>query len=307
LHHSGCARFTADECIGFEARLSIMAKRIAILLHKNESRFSLPRFAIWHLAQVWREEDIRVIFLFGIKKFVPADLAILHVDLTVVPEPYIEFAHRYPLVLNGNSRDIRKSTFSRHMVKAGDGYEGPVLVKSELNYGGAPERKLLGSFASRLSMRITTRFSSLRSGSQKSKVLFRSPMDYRIFDNICAVPENWRKRDDILIEQFLPEREDGLYCLRNYHFLGRHGVCVLRRAPSPIVNISTVIDRREVEPAAEIVEAASKIGLDFGKLDYVLHDGRPVLLDVNKTPGAGKSASYPAMSRVWAKGIKQYL
>jgi hypothetical protein len=284
-----------------------MTKRIAILFHEHERRRSLPRFAIWHLAKVWQEEGIQVIFLFGVHKYLAADLVLLHVDLTRVPDKYFEFAGRYPAILNGRIQDIRKSIFSRHQVKPEDGYEGPVIVKSELNYAGEPERKLLGSLVSRLSMRIKTRFPFLQSKSQSLQPVFRSPADYKIFDNKHSVPKNWYERDDILVEKFLPELQDGFYCLRNYHCLGDRGICVLRRSKNPIINSSTAMDRREVEPAAEIVEAARSMRLDYGKLDYVLSGGKPILLDINKTPGAGKSDAYFAMCREWAQGIKRYL
>jgi len=39
-------------------------------------------------------------------------------------------------------RDIRKSAFSRNLVRPGDGWDGPVIVKSDLNCAGRPERLL---------------------------------------------------------------------------------------------------------------------------------------------------------------------
>jgi hypothetical protein len=60
-----------------------MTKSIAIIFHRNERIKRLLRFAIWHLAEVWKKENITVFFLFGTEKYVPADLALLHVDLPV--------------------------------------------------------------------------------------------------------------------------------------------------------------------------------------------------------------------------------
>ena len=105
-----------------------MQKSIAVIFHKNERINRLPRFAIWHLAQIWQKEKIRVVMLFGTGKYVPADLALLHVDLSVVPDEYLDFARRYPLVLNGVLKDIRKSLFSTIRVKREDNYEGKVIV-----------------------------------------------------------------------------------------------------------------------------------------------------------------------------------
>jgi hypothetical protein len=284
-----------------------MTKSIAIIFHKNERASSLPRFAVWHLAEAWRKENINVSLLFGVRKFVPADLALLHVDLTTVPAEYLDFAHRYPVVLNGRITDIRKSSFSRHRVKPDDGYRGKVIVKSERNYAGEPERKLLGTPLSRLALRVTCRMPFLRRSGGGSAPDFRAPRDYRIFDSPDSVPMDWYGRDDILVERFLPEVRDGVYCLRSYHFLGDRGACVLRTSLHPIINASTSKGREEVAPDPEIVAAAKHMKFDFGKFDYVLHEGQAILLDTNKTPGAGQAPEFFAMCREWAKGIHAYL
>ena len=285
--------------------IAVMTKRIAIIFHENEPKSSLPRFAVWHLAASWREQNIQVLPVFGIRKFVPADLALLHVDLTTVPQEYLDFASRYPVVLNGRIKDIRKSSFSQHRVSRGDGYSGKVIVKSELNYAGQPERKLLGTPLSRMALRISSRFPAL-TPAEATGPDFRKPGDYRIFDSSSSVPEAWFERSDLLIERFLPEIEDGLYCLRSHHFMGDRGSCIIRRSRHPIVNAATSISREEVAPDPEIVERTRQMGFDFGKFDYVLHEGKAVLLDTNKTPGAGKAAAFFVMCREWAKGIWQY-
>jgi len=49
---------------------------------------------------------------------------------------------RYAVVVNGATADIRERRVSRQLVRRGDGFSGPVLVKSELSCAGAPERRL---------------------------------------------------------------------------------------------------------------------------------------------------------------------
>jgi hypothetical protein len=283
-----------------------MTKSIAIVFHRNERIKRLPRFAIWHLAEVWKKENITVFFLFGTEKYVPADLALLHVDLTSVPDEYMDFARRYPVILNGKVKDIRKSTFSKNRVNPDDGYDGKVIVKSELNYGGEPERKLLGTPLSRLASRTAMRMPWLLPSNKGSKLLFRLPSDYRIYNSLRSVPIDWFKRDGVLVEKFLPEIQDGLYCLRNYHFLGDRGGCVLRKSAEPIVNAATASNRQDIDPDPEIVKLTKSLQFDFGKFDYVMHDGKAVLLDANKTPGMGTAPEYFAMCREWAEGIHSY-
>ena len=284
-----------------------MKKSIAIIFHENERKRNLHRYGIWYLAEFWREDNIDVVFVFGVDQFIPADLAFLHVDLTVVPDTYVEFAQRYPVVLNGQIKDIRKSSFSKHIVNWGDSYEGKVIVKSDLNYAGTPEQRLCGTPLSRLAFwikRQLLRYQPMISGRGP---FFRSPLDYIIYDNPRSVPKDWFNRNDIIVERFLPEKEDEFYCSRNYHFLGNHGVCLLRKSTHPISNVSTMVSREVVEPHSEIVELTKKMKFDYGKFDYVIHEGNPILLDINKTPGAGTTSRYLTLCREWAKGIRSYL
>ena len=109
------------------------SKTIAILFHENTHPLIARRYTIAHMAWFWREDGHRVIFLHGTRKFVPADLCLVHADLSVVPEDYLEFARQYPITVNGEIRDIRKSSFSENLVRPRDGYVGPVIVKTDLN------------------------------------------------------------------------------------------------------------------------------------------------------------------------------
>jgi hypothetical protein len=49
------------------------------------------------------------------------------------------------------------------------------------------------------------------------------------------------------------------------------------------------------------------MGFDYGKFDYVMQEGQPVLLDANKTPGAGHLPIFFDLCREWAKGIHAYM
>ena len=48
-------------------------------------------------------------------------MAILHVDLSVIPAAYSEASKRYPVVVNGAATDIRKKLVSRYLVRPNDG------------------------------------------------------------------------------------------------------------------------------------------------------------------------------------------
>src|SRR5438132_12313065 len=99
--------------------MSVPRRTIAILFHENNRKRDLYSYAVTFLAEFWRQDGHRVHPLFGIRKFVPADLLLIHVDLSVVPDAYLEFASRSPIALNNGPKDIRKSPISTNHVSHG--------------------------------------------------------------------------------------------------------------------------------------------------------------------------------------------
>jgi hypothetical protein len=285
-----------------------MAKRIAILFHQNERR-RWRGYAIAHMAKCWTEAGHVVQCVFGVDRVVPADLAILHVDLSVVPDEYLAFARGYPRTLNGAVADVRKSTFSRHLLRAGDAYDGQVIVKSDLNFGGLPEQ-LLRPGGVPVATQMANLWRSLvgaRHGHRPSR--FQTSSIYRIYPSLRDVPPSCFATPGLAVEQFLPEREDGLYWLRLYHFLGDRLTSVRIGSPDPVVKSHNKVRRIAVEPHPEIVAQREALGFDYGKFDYVIHDGRAILLDVNKTPGEGRRVAPDSMARLRyrAAGLYSYL
>jgi len=265
-------------------------KRIAVLFHERQSEEQLPLYAIHYLADVWRAEGVEVVYLFGVREHVPADILVVHVDLSVVPEEYLQFAGRYPAAINAKVKDIRKSTLSTLRVTRDSSYRGPVIVKSDLNYAGVPERVL----------------------GQSSGVAtpFGEPADYTVYDRITDVPGRFFDSRDFVVERFIPERDDGLYHVRLLDFLGDRYTCVRVAASHHVVGVASQVDYQEVAPPPELFELRRRLKLDYGKLDYVMHNSRPIVLDVNKTMGAGNVAAADdlrAMRGHRAAGIYSYL
>jgi hypothetical protein len=275
-------------------------KRVAVLFHAR-GRDVDPRFYLVHtLAGVWRERGLEVICVYGTDRFVPADLALVHVDLSVVPEEYLEFAAQYPIVLNGRVRDIRKTTTSRHLVRPGDDWEGPVIVKSNLNYGGRPEYRnsLTGIRRWRVSRALASRAGA-------------SPVwsDYRVFDRLADVPASVFERSDLVVERFLPDVENGLYHIQIYQFLGDGERCSRLGSPSPLLKAEDCTCAQTVEPHPAARAWREELGLDYGKIDYIARDGEAILLDANKTTGTatyGDPGELAAQRRKQANGIHSY-
>ena len=115
-------------------------RRIAVLFHRKDRGRKIASYVVHDLAECWRRAGHHVAYLFGTDRMEPADLLLVHVDLSVVPDEYLAFAARYPIVLNGLVKDIRKSAFSTARLDASDDWDGPVIVKTDLNNAGRPER-----------------------------------------------------------------------------------------------------------------------------------------------------------------------
>jgi hypothetical protein len=163
---------------------------IVVLFHENERRRNPAGYVIHSLADTWRDRGDRVTYLFGTQTYVPADIVIVHVDLSVVPEPYLEFAAQYPVVLNGSLRDIRKTRISQSLVRLGDVWHGPVIVKSDLNYSGYPEHALEGSWTERrwaLARRVARASQRVRFWNMP----VREASTYSVFESADEIPPRW--------------------------------------------------------------------------------------------------------------------
>src|SRR6266576_5794919 len=119
-------------------------QRIGILLHKDDAAFFYFKYLIKLLIREWKAAGHSIKIIRGPGRFVPADIVISHVDLTVVPDEYKDFLAQYPCVINRSLPDISKSKISGHLVGRDDPYAGPVIVKTDRNSGGFPEARMIG-------------------------------------------------------------------------------------------------------------------------------------------------------------------
>lgn len=276
---------------------------MAILVHQHE-RLDEPRYFLHEIAELWRAEGLDVRVVPGVRSRIDARLAILHVDLTVTPAGYARLVERYPRVLNGAVTDISKRRISADVLGRRDRYPGPVIVKTDRNYGGRPER--------RLAQRAQPRREAVRTWRDRLPWPYRAIWtgDYPIFESVDRVPRAVWFNPAFVVQPFLPERRDGLWCLRTWMFLGDASTHSLSYSESPIVKSHTVV-RREVldEVPAELQDIRNRLGFDYGKFDYALVDGRVVLYDTNRTPALGGLPEARSMAniQVLARGIGAFL
>jgi hypothetical protein len=268
---------------------------IAVLTGEHDF-FHRREFMLEHLFPHWIEAGHFVVVHQGPGEPPPADIAILHVDLTVVPREYTETLGRYPLVLNGATADIRKRTYSKHLVTRGDGWDGPVIVKTDANCGALPE--------------LHWAQHEVRKGRRADIDIRAIPGPYSIHDSPSLVPaEVWDDRQ-LVVERFLPERHGDAYAMRAYVFLGDSERCNCIVGPHPIVKGADTIARFPVPVPDEIREERRRLGFDYGKIDFVVHEGTPILLDANRTPtmprGGLSEAVHQGMKEL-SRGIESFV
>jgi len=262
-------------------------------------------YLLGRIASCWRESGMQVHLLRGPEATVQADLAILHVDLTAIPGDYLDLACRFPRTLNSRVTDISKRRISRNIVYPGDGYDGPVIVKTNRNCGGIPERRMFG--------RRTGLRGAIHGLRRRLPWAMRNELrtgEYRLFTAVRDVPRLVWLNSSFVVERFLPEVRDGYYCLRTWVFFGAQESNSLSYASEPIVKSSNVV-RRELIPEVpdELREIRRSLGFDFGKFDYSIVDGRVVLYDTNRTPSIGSLSreQFLPQARHLAAGLSSFI
>jgi hypothetical protein len=268
-----------------------IGKKIAILLHENDPcrRHGNRSSLIWHLCAVWQQQEIEVEVVNGVGRHVDADLLFSHLTLSQVPDRYAEFRSRYPVVVNGGVHDITKRYFSTNLVQPGDGYTGPVIIKTNRNYGGLNEYQLgQEALAGRRFAFLRSSLNKIINRSSRRFLRLARTLDvnhYPVYSTVASVPPGVFKNEALVVEKFLPERDGELYCLRVYVFLGDRHINFRVKSSEPIVKRNSIVSREEVPVPEEIVAARRRLNFDYGKFDYVINEGRVVLLDTNSTPG----------------------
>src|SRR5437588_9071793 len=72
---------------------------------------------------------------------------------------------------------------------------------------------------------------------------------------------------------------------------------MLRRPPRSTLFPYTTLFRSQVTPSPEVFEVRRRLKLDYGKIDYVMYGSTPIVLDVNKTMGAGNVVDLAVVER----------
>ena len=259
-------------------------RRIVILMHECQQP-GRHHYLVDALGEVWQRRGLQVSYVYGIKDRREADLLIPHVDLTHTPPQYLEYLQSFPAVVNREVVDISKRRISANLLRGDEDYRGPVIVKTDNNSGGQPEywpRRRRHPVLARvwrravpLGERVFGQYLAWR-GSLRT---------YPIYHSLAEVPAGVFRNRALVVEKFLPEREGDRYFMRHYLCLGDHTRSVRVAGSEPLLK------RAACEPVDEGLEVPEpvrsmrrRLGLDYGKIDYTIHAGEVVILDVNRTP-----------------------
>jgi hypothetical protein len=268
---------------------------ILIVSHADDDFRSRPRM-IHGLLPIWLQQGHNVQLSVGpVGAATRADVVFLHVDASLVDDRYMESVQRFPVVLNRGLRDIRKRAFSDHILAAQDDWAGPVIVKSDLNAGGVPEA-LLNEHARRMD----------RAEPYPGVEAMQS---YPVYPTIGDVPEVVWECPDRIVQKFVPEHDEHGYWTRFWLFLGSRGRCRRFCTLAPMVKAGASTRREECDVPPEVRAVRARLGIDYGKIDFVMHAGRAIVLDVARTPGLApaRPGEAPSTAEILAPGLSEFL
>ena len=267
------------------------------IIRTGQQPFDKVPYMVHPLARHWRERGLAVEVAHALPE--PAGDAVLivpHFDLTVRPASFAEPIARSAHVLNRAVVDVSKRIISSQLVSSPEQYDGPVLVKSNRNFGGIPESKVR----------------TVGGASAALRPPFMHWTNYTVYEHPGLVPPTVWNYPSLVVEKFLPEKEDGLFCLRQYIFLGDSEIYTRAFSPKPIVKSHNAV-RREIingPPPPQVREVRQRLGFDYGKFDFVIHEGKAIVFDVNPTPTynrKSKAGSQEEMIAHLASGIRSFL
>lgn len=263
-------------------------------------------YLVRHIADRWRERGVNFEITTDPAVAPAGDLAWLHLDVTQPPPAYLRLAARYPVVVNGRAGDMAKRTTASHLLNGDDAWDGPVMLKTNLDYGGRPE-----NWASRWGPLRHPRFHALRDRLPARITGRLDPLAYPVYESKMAVPRwAWANRR-FVVQRFLPERRGDLYGVRRWFFLGDADFVYLSHGPKPIVEGSDSLEWSPLLAPPETLRAVRAAhGLDYGKIDYGEVDGELVIYDINPSPslhGAPESGIPSALVDALVPGLELFL
>ena len=250
--------------------------RIAVISHKYD-KFDRRSYLLNGILKEAERCGVTFEVTRGYRQFVDADLAILHVDATIVDPEYTALARRYARTINMQVSNIKKRVISGAVLQPGEDWHGAVVVKTDLNARGAPEL-------------YHNHVAALR-GKHLPHPEVAALRDYVIYDRVEDVPSEVWRNPQLVVEKFMPERDPRGFALRTWVFMGSRETCSRCVSADPFVKGASIISRELVSVPDDLRQERARLGFDYGKFDFVLHDGKSILFDANFTPTVPENLS----------------
>lgn len=317
------AKTNKNECTNhnvYDGKSTLPNKKTILILRHRESK--PMKYAVDHYALRWRDAGHRVIYHIGPDNMPEADVVILSIDLTIMPQEYIELIQKYPLVINGQILDISRRRFSELILSKGTDYSGPIIIKTDANYGGLAEHESMNKVDSSgyLSSILNSIIKRKRIGKAikwvKSRNIFRkwdtvetlNPLEYPILEDISDVPDSVWENKNLVVERFIANSEDGLFYTNYCVFFGDKEIAGRLASTRPIVKFENAVSDEETPIPDEVRQWREELNIDYGRFDYVEADGKLYLIDVNKTEGGSQTNyEYPEEMDFLASGLEFYI
>jgi hypothetical protein len=108
---------------------------------------------------------------------------------------------------------------------------------------------------------------------------------FRIFRNKSLVPDSIWNSPNFVVQQYLPEKIGKLHRIRQAYFPGNRIYGIDVKSQNPIVKSNNLTSSDPIQIPKGIIGFRNDIRLDYGKIDFTIHNGEIVILDVTKTIG----------------------
>jgi hypothetical protein len=187
-----------------------------------------------------------------------------------------------------------------------------VIVKTNRNHGGLPELRFGAAPLQRLLWhRLRSLLRRARGlGTAWESIQWLDTESYPVFDSLRDVPTGVLENDSLVVQRFVPEREGARYAIRYAYVLGSREITLRLVSRAPVIKGRNADACEEVASPPELAPLRRRLGLDYGKIDFVVPEGRFIPLDVNPTPASGTLESHGFVQRVsshLAEGIGDLL
>lgn len=236
--------------------------------------------------------------------FEKAHSAVMHVDLTELPPPFVSIHEAYPRCVNGRARTISRLLYSKLRLARDDDFDGPVIVKTVLNHRGLPELhhektrspvSLLGHVVRRLLI---------------PDYIAKVCPPYQVHSSLSGVSEEAWSDQRLIVEKFAPGRIELPVIKYRYEFFLDIGLNTRATFDSLLCEPSKVESFDVVDDLpASVTAVRRQLKLDFGAIDYFVTGDEALVIDANKTTSltAAWIRDFPALSRYLERATQRLI